>query len=84
MRKLGCVQSNKYKTKAFISTYNGVTPELRHFTDPHRGQQGLPDVQFKHVANHYLHGCSNRSAVIYHRALVVTQLRAEVEGHLDK
>lgn len=67
----------------FFTTHNDVTPELGHLTDPHGGQQGLPDVQFKHVANHYLHGRPNRLAVIYHCAFVITQLGAEVKHHLE-
>lgn len=56
----------------FLNTHNGVTPELSHLPDPHGGQQGLPDIQFKHVANHNLHGRPHHFAVIYHRTIIVT------------
>lgn len=67
----------------YFSTHNDVTPELSHLTDPHGGQQGLPDVQFKHVADHYFHGRPHHFAVIDHRTVVITQLGAEVERHLQ-
>lgn len=63
-------------------THDGVAPELGHLTSPHGGQQGLPNVQFEHVADHYLHGPPDNLAVVYHRALIVAQLGAEVERHL--
>lgn len=66
-----------------FSTHNSVAPELGHLTDPHWGQQGLPDVQFKHVADHYFHGRPHHFAVIYNCTLIVTQLGAEVERHLE-
>lgn len=65
------------------STHNDVTPEFSHLSDPQRGQQGFPDVHFKHVADYYLHGRPHHFAVIYHCPLIITQLGAEVESHLE-
>lgn len=66
------------------TTHNGVAPELWHLIDPHGAQQHFPDVQFKHVADHYLHGGPDHFAVVYHRAFIVTQLGAEVKRHLEQ
>lgn len=74
---------SKTKTRN-SSTHNGVAPEFGHLSDPHGGQQRLPDVQLEHVADHYLHGCPHHFAVIDHCAVVVTQLGAEVERHLGQ
>ncbi len=72
------------KALVFCSTHNGVTPEFSHLADPHGGQQCLPDVQFKHVADHNLHGRPHRFAVVYHCAIIIAQLGAEVERHLEQ
>lgn len=71
-------------TQKLKPTHNDVTPELCHLTDPHGRQQALPDVQFKHVADHDLHRRPHHFAVIYHCAFIVAQLGAEVERHLEQ
>lgn len=82
-----CFKNNigkkRLKYKNFFGTHNCVAPELCHLSDPHGGQQSLPDVQLKHVANHNFHGCPHHFAVIYHCAVIITQLGAEVERHLE-
>lgn len=76
--------SNLHMVLIVSSTHNGVAPEFGHLSDPHGGQQRLPDVQLEHVADHYLHGCPHHFAVIYHCAVIITQLGAEVERHLGR
>lgn len=63
-------------------TYNDITPELSHLPYVHGHEQGLPDIQFKHVPDHHFHGHTCLLTVIYHGAIIIAELGAEMERHL--
>lgn len=63
-------------------THGDIAPELGHLSDPHGGEQGLPDLQLEHVPDHHLHWHARHLTVIYHRTIIITQLCTEMEGHL--
>lgn len=67
---------------AFRITYDGVTPELGHFSNSHGHQQRLPDLHFKHLSNEDLSWSSCVSTVIYHCPFKVVQKGLEMENQL--